>query len=73
MNLLSKVTQYNKSIIALIIALLTVLVNFGFLDAMPDFANEQTLTMLFTALSPILVYAVPNTPPPNKDGEDEAA
>ena len=62
MGFLSNLTQYNKSIIALVMALGTVLVNFGVVSELPGFLTEANLTTFFALLGTVLVYFVPNTP-----------
>lgn len=61
MGIVAKLTQYNKSIIAAIMAVGLVLVNFGVIDEIPGFLTEANLTTVFALLGSILVYAVPNT------------
>ena len=63
MGILSKLSQYNKAIIALVMAIAATLVNFGVIDAVPSFLTEESLTSVITFLGSIFVFAVPNAAP----------
>ena len=52
------VTTLDKAIVALIMAALSIMANFGV--ALPEWLTGENIAALFAALAPILVYLIPN-------------
>ena len=54
-------TSLDKALVALVLAVLAIL-NQAFGIATPSFMTEGNVTMIIAALTPLLVYVVPNKP-----------